>query len=202
MEEDKDLNELHSEIVHCTKCWLAKTRTNAVPGEGPVDTKVMFIGEGPGRTEDQTGRPFVGRAGKILDDMLEEIGLRRDKVFITNVVKCRPVSPEGRDRKPTEDEMSTCAPLYLEKQIDMIKPAVICALGNTATAYILHTRGLEPGMISKIHGKALIIQDFKVVPMYHPAAALYTNELREAIRQDFRNLKVLLEQSKLDSFRC
>lgn len=201
MEKERDLRELHSKIIHCTKCRLAKTRTRAVPGEGPMDAEIMFIGEGPGRTEDQTGRPFVGRAGKLLDEMLKEIGLHRDKVFITNVVKCRPISPEGRDRKPTEDEMSTCTPLYLEKQIDMIEPAIICTLGNTAAAYILHEHGLEHGMISKIHGKAFIVQDFKIVPMYHPAAALYTNELKEAIRKDFKNLKALLGQSKLDSFR-
>lgn len=133
--------------------------------------------------------------------MLKEIGLHRDKVFITNVVKCRPVSPEGRDRKPTEDEISTCALLYLEKQIDMIKPNVICTLGNTATAYILHKQGLEPGMISKIHGKTLTTRCFKIIPMYHPAAALYTNELRKAISRDFKNLKALLEQSSLESFQ-
>lgn len=201
VESEKALNELHTEIVHCAKCRLGKTRTRAVPGEGPAEARLMFVGEGPGRTEDQTGRPFVGRAGKLLDEMLIQIGLQRGEVFITNVVKCRPVSPEGRDRRPTEDEISTCTSLYLEKQIDLIKPAVICTLGGTATAYILHKHGLEPGMISKIHGKTLITQHFKIMPMYHPAAALYTNELREAIRRDFRNLEALLEQSTLESFR-
>ena len=201
MKAEKSLNELHSKVVHCTRCRLAKTRTLAVPGEGDVHAQLMFIGEGPGRTEDRTGRPFVGRAGKLLDEMLKEIGLHRDEVFITNVVKCRPVSPEGRDRKPAEDEISTCALLYLEKQIDMIKPNVICTLGNTATTYILHKQGLEPGMISKIHGKTLTTRRFKIMPMYHPAAALYTNELRKAIRRDFKNLKALLEQSSLESFQ-
>lgn len=201
MKAEKNLNELHSKIIRCTRCRLAKTRTVAVPGEGNAHAQLMFIGEGPGRTEDRTGRPFVGRAGKLLDEMLKEIGLHRDEVFITNVVKCHPVSPEGRDRKPTEDEISTCAPLYLEEQIDMIKPNVICTLGNTATTYILHRHGLEPGMISKIHGKTLTTKRFKIMPMYHPAAALYTNELRKAIRKDFRSLKALLEQSSLESFQ-
>lgn len=201
MKSEKALNELHSKIVHCTKCRLANTRTKVVPGEGSLDAQLVFIGEGPGRTEDEMGRPFVGRAGKLLDEMLEEIGLQRSEVFITNVVKCRPVSSEGRDRRPAEDEISTCTSLYLEKQIDMIKPSVICTLGNTATAYILHKHGLEPGMISKIHGRTLITQHFKIMPMYHPAAALYTNELREAIRRDFKRLEALLEQSTLESFR-
>jgi len=200
MKTEKRLDDLHNEIVHCTKCRLAKTRTRAVPGEGSVDARLMFIGEGPGRTEDQTGRPFVGRAGKLLDETLEDIGLQRSQVFIANVVKCRPVSPEGRDRKPAEDEISMCTP-YLEKQLDIIEPTVICTLGDTATACILHKHGLEPGMISKIHGKTFITERFKIVPMYHPAAALYANELREAVRRDFKKLQALLEQSSLESFR-
>jgi len=197
----KPLDELHSEIIRCTKCRLAKTRTRAVPGEGSMNARLMFIGEGPGRTEDQKGRPFVGRAGKLLDEMLEEIGVKRSEVFITNVVKCRPVSPEGRDRKPSEDEISTCTPLYLEKQIDIITPTVICTLGDTATACVLHKHGLEPGMISKIHGSTFITHRFKIMPMYHPAAALYTNELKEAIQRDFERLEALLKQSSLESFR-
>ena len=148
----KDLDEISAAIAACQRCKLAKTRTKVVPGEGSHRAEVMFIGEAPGREEDLQGRPFVGRAGKLLDRLLSEIGIGRRKVFIGNVLKCRPVSPEGKDRRPTEEEVSACS-RFLDSQIERIEPRVICTLGDTATHYILRKYRIEPDGISKIHGR-------------------------------------------------
>ena len=131
----KNFEEISAAIAACERCKLAETRIKVVPGEGSHEAEVMFIGEAPGREEDVQGRPFAGRAGKLLDRLLAEIGIGRNRVFIGNVLKCRPTSPEGKDRKPTEQEVSACSH-FLESQIEKIKPKVICTLGDTATQYI------------------------------------------------------------------
>ncbi|MCX6808915.1 MAG: uracil-DNA glycosylase [Candidatus Berkelbacteria bacterium] len=182
----EELEKVREEILACQKCRLFETRIQAVPGSGNIETKVMFIGEAPGATEDQKGIPFCGAAGKFLDEMLEAAGFSRADIFITNTVKCRP--PENRD--PEDDEKAICRH-YLEKQIELIKPRVIVCLGRHASASLL------PGMdsISKIHGRALKRQNGIVyLPLYHPAAALHNGGLRSTLISDFMKLPAILEK--------
>lgn len=180
------LQEIREDVLSCQKCRLAGTRHLAVPGEGDYESEIMFIGEAPGATEDGKGISFCGAAGNFLDEMLESIGLDRDKIFITNVVKCRP--PNNRD--PEDDEKKVCRP-YLEKQIELIKPKLIVCLGRHATASLL------PGQpsISTIHGKALKRPNQIVyLPLYHPAAALHNGSLRETLMHDFQKIVPILEK--------
>ena len=179
------LATVHSEIMACTKCELHKSRRTAVPGEGPGDTKIMFVGEGPGQNEDEQGRPFVGAAGKFLTELLESIGLKRSDVFITNIVKCRPPN----NRAPRKGEIDACNP-YLESQIDLINPRIVCPLGTPAINTILG----DEYSATKIHGKPIKRGDRTILPLYHPAAALYDNSLRDVLLEDFKILKDLLER--------
>jgi len=195
----KNLEEISAAIAACQRCKLAETRTKVVPGEGSHKAEVMFIGEAPGREEDVQGRPFVGRAGKLFDRLLAEIGIGRNQVFIGNVLKCRPTSPEGKDRRPTEQEVSACSH-FLESQIEKIKPKVICTLGDTATQYILRKYGLKPDGISRIHGRVFKAGELKIIPLYHPAAALYIFRLERVMRKDFEKLKSILDQRTLGGF--
>jgi len=157
----------------------------------------MFIGEGPGRQEDLEGRPFVGRAGKFLDECLQSIGLNREQVFITNIVKCRPTEKAGnwvKDRKPTTEEIAACKP-YLDKQVELLKPEVICMLGDTARLQVFKRFGLEEDTIGHVHGRLFLAGSVRVVPLYHPAAALYDNSLRQIIMIDFQSLRRVLSQA-------
>lgn len=186
MEADQALNEISVEIISCYKCILSKSRKNAVPGDGPADAEVMFIGEGPGFHENEQGLPFVGQAGKFLDELLESAGLNRNKVFITNVVKCRP--PGNRD--PQEAELKACE-TYLDQQIAIIDPLVIVTLGRFSMAkYFKNAR------ISRIHGQAAWVQGRYIIPMYHPAAALHQRSLRPVIEKDFAKLPKMLEKAR------
>jgi len=193
MDKEELMRKLEERIRNCRKCPLGELRTNAVPGAGSYDAKVMFVGEAPGYWEDQKGLPFVGRAGKVLDELLDEIGLSREEVYITNIVKCRP--PENRD--PTEEEIKACSP-YLDRQIDIIRPKVIVPLGRHSMRYILTKFGFEPEPISKIHGKTFetrtLFGKLVIMPMYHPAAALYKPPIREELRKDFVKLAKLLKE--------
>ncbi|ACS34316.1 Uracil-DNA glycosylase [Thermococcus gammatolerans EJ3] len=193
MGKEELMRKLEEKIRNCRKCPLGQLRTNAVPGSGSYDAKVMFVGEAPGYWEDQKGLPFVGRAGKVLDELLEGIGLSRDDVYITNIVKCRP--PENRD--PTEEEIRACSP-YLDMQIDIIRPKVIVPLGRHSMGYLLRKFGFEPEPISKIHGKVFrantLFGRIIIMPMYHPAAALYKPPLREELRKDFEKLRKILNE--------
>lgn len=184
------LDNIVKEIKTCTKCHLAKTRTNAVPGEGDKQTEIIFIGEAPGRNEDIQAKPFVGQAGKILDNLLREIGLDRKKVYITNIVKCRP--PGNRDPQP--EEINTCIP-HLFKQIAAIKPKVICTLGRFAFAEIMERKVF----ISSEHGRPFktehgnrIGEGINVFPLYHPAATLHQPNLMSALKEDFAKLHKFL----------
>ncbi|MSQ61382.1 MAG: uracil-DNA glycosylase [Dehalococcoidia bacterium] len=169
---------IHDQVRACTRCELARTRTRAVPGEGPADAEVMFIGEGPGFNEDQQGRPFVGQAGKLLDQLIELAGLRRQDVFITNIVKCRP--PGNRD--PLPNEIEACSG-YLTGQLETIAPRIVVTLGRYSMARFF------PGQtISRIHGHSEVIGNVTYMAMYHPAAALRQQALRQAIEADFRKL--------------
>ena len=182
------LEELTSEIIKCRECQLQETRTNVVPGEGSENAEIMFIGEGPGENEDKQGRPFVGAAGKFLGEMIEMIGLKRENVYITNVIKCR--APGNRD--PLPEEVEACWP-WLLRQIQIIKPKLIVILGRHAME-----RFLPSQKISKIHGQAMRRkvdgigrQVFYV--LYHPAAALYQGSLRETLIADFKKIPKVLE---------
>ncbi|HJN15894.1 MAG TPA: uracil-DNA glycosylase [Armatimonadota bacterium] len=173
------LDEIAAQIRACTKCRLCQTRANAVPGEGPADAAIMFVGEGPGANEDAQARPFVGRAGQLLNTLLLKADLRRPEVFITNIVKCRP--PDNRDPQP--DEIEACNE-YLVGQIATINPAVVCTLGRPAMTTLI-----GPGLsISKEHGVPREIDGITYVPLYHPAAALYQQSLRPVLVEDMRRL--------------
>ena len=185
-----ELQLIHSEILECTKCELHKSRTNAVPGEGPYDAKSMFVGEGPGQNEDEQGRPFVGAAGKFLTELLESIGLKRSDVFITNIVKCRPPN----NRAPRKSEIEACNP-YLQSQIRLINPRILCALGTPA----INTLIGDEYSASRFHGKPLTKGEITTLPMYHPAAALYDASLKETLLHDFKILKQLLDKEKTHS---
>lgn len=192
MGKNEVMKRLEEKIKACRKCPLGELRTNAVPGSGSYEAKIMFVGEAPGYWEDQKGLPFVGRAGKVLDELLASIRLKREEVYITNVIKCRP--PNNRD--PTEEEINACSP-YLDKQIDTIRPKIIVPLGRHSMAYILKKFGFEPEPISKIHGKIFeartLFGKIVIMPMYHPAVALYKPQLREELEKDFKKLKETLE---------
>ena len=178
------LSEIHEQIAHCTKCEIAKHRTNAVPGEGAEDADIMFIGEAPGWHEDQQGRPFVGPAGQFLEQLLTSIGLKREQVYITNVIKTRPTS----NRDPLPVEIQNCRP-YLDRQIEIIKPRIIVTLGRYSMAMFF------PGKsISKIHGTALKKDNIIYYAMYHPAAALHQQSLRKTIEEDMRKIPSLLAE--------
>ena len=172
------LQEVAAQASVCTKCDLQYSRKLAVPGEGPADAEIMFIGEGPGFHENEQGRPFVGAAGSFLEELLASIGLKREEVFITNVVKCRP--PGNRD--PQFEELEACSN-YLERQIQAINPKVIVTLGRFSMA-----RFLPNAKISQVHGQAVRVRGRLVVPMYHPAAALHQPSLRSAVEADFAQL--------------
>jgi uracil-DNA glycosylase family 4 len=185
------LQQIADEVVVCPKCELARTRTKAVPGEGNANARIMFIGEGPGWHEDQQGRPFVGAAGKFLNELLALAGLSREDVFITNVVKCRP--PGNRD--PMPDEIAACAP-YLDRQIAAIDPDVIVTLGRFSMA-----RYFPGERISKIHGQPRKDGKRLIVPMYHPAAALHQSALRGAIEEDFTKLPKFLADAERERLK-
>jgi len=179
-----DLQALHQQIHTCQECALHRARTNAVPGEGAPNASLMFIGEGPGFNEDRQGRPFIGAAGQFLDELLLSIGLKREDVFITNMVKCRP--PNNRD--PFPGEISACS-RYLDAQIESIKPAVIVPLGRHALA-----RWFPRDSISKVRARPRVFDGITLFPLYHPAAALHNGALRATIEADFAKLGELLRE--------
>jgi uracil-DNA glycosylase len=172
------LAEVASQVSVCEECALYPSRKKSVPGEGPAESEIMFIGEGPGFYENEQGRPFVGQAGKFLDELLARAGLERSKVFITNVVKCRP--PNNRDPEPLE--LAACN-IYLDRQIEAINPLVIVTLGRFSMAKFMPT-----ARISTVHGQAAWIKGRLVVAMYHPAAALHQPNLKPVVEQDFSHL--------------
>jgi len=180
------LSELNEEIRHCQKCELARYRNQVVPGEGVENADIMFIGEAPGRNEDQQGRPFVGPAGKFLDELLDLIDLNRKQVYIANVIKCR---PQG-NRDPLPQEIITCRP-WLERQIELINPQIIVTLGRYSMALFFPQKS-----IGKIHGTAKKHDDIIYYAMYHPAAALHQGGLRETIKADMLKIPQLLAQAK------
>ena len=186
------LEAIATEVRACTRCRLAQGRTRAVPGEGHPDTEVVFVGEGPGQTEDAQGRPFVGRAGELLVKLLASIGWRRQEVFITNIVKCRP--PGNRDPEP--DEIAACAP-YLQRQLEVLDPAVVVTLGRFSMAHF------RPGeRITQIHGThapapaATGTRDALAYALFHPAAALRSTEVERQSFDDIVGLPRVLAEAR------
>lgn len=167
-----DFPQLKAAVAACTKCGLCKSRTKTVFGVGDERAEWLFIGEGPGRNEDQQGEPFIGPAGKLLDNMLLEMGLRRGaNAYIANVVKCRPTGPDGRDRAPTQEEAAACAP-YLQRQIALIQPAILIALGKSAAVSLLKLDATVA--VSSLRGKLHSYAGRPLVVTYHPAYLLRT----------------------------
>ena len=180
------LAEVAAQVRVCEKCALHFSRKNAVPGEGPADSEIMFIGEGPGFYENEQGRPFVGQAGKFLEELLAEVNLTREQVFITNVVKCRP--PGNRD--PLPDELAACNG-YLDRQIEAINPCIVVTLGRYSMA-----KFMPYAKISEIHGRPTWVNQRLIVPMYHPAAALHQPSLKGVVIQDFKTLPSAIEMAR------
>ena len=190
-EKTNELNKICEEIASCKKCNLCKQRTQTVPGEGNSDADLVFIGEAPGAKEDESGVPFCGSAGKFLSTMLDLIGLRREDIFITNTVKCRP--PQNRD--PEEIEKNICRK-YLERQLEIIDPKIIICMGRHSMATYLP----DLGTISELHGKPLRRKDGRVyLPLYHPAAALYNGSLRNVLIEDFKRIPDIIKKINSDN---
>jgi DNA polymerase len=181
------LLELSKSLINCQRCKLAKMgRTQVVFGVGNPHASIMFVGEAPGFHEDRQGEPFVGAAGKLLNDLLASAGLSRNDIYIANVIKCRP--PNNRDPEP--DEVETCKP-FLMQQIQMIRPKLVCTLGNWATQTLLERKV----GITKVKGQAFYMKDFVIFPLFHPAAALHQGNLLDTLKEDFKKLKEFLDKN-------
>jgi len=185
-----NLEQIKKEVSDCRKCSLGETRINPVTGEGDAASSIMFIGEAPGASEDASGRPFCGKAGQVLEELLSKAGIQRKDVYIANILKCRPPN----NRNPHEQEIKTCCQ-YLDQQIKVINPKIICCLGNFATAYVLSKYGFKDRVqgIGKIHGKIFFYRSpsitVKIVPMYHPATVTYNLNMKKVLQKDFDMLK-------------
>lgn len=188
-EKEIELTNLRQEIAKCFDCPLSKTRNKTVPGEGSPRAKIMFIGEAPGAKEDESGTPFCGAAGKFLDQMLENIGLKREDVFIVNTVKCRP--PENRDPKDLE---KTACRHFLNKQFEIINPLLVVPMGKHAVANFL----FDTGTIGQLHGTLIYKDEKAYFPLYHPAAALHNGGLRSTLVADFNKIPDILNKIMLD----
>jgi uracil-DNA glycosylase len=195
---EEKLKKIKNEVLNCKKCSLYKERIKnrfyPVIGEGNHQAKIIFVGEAPGLQEAKTGRPFCGAAGKILDELLESVGIKREEVYIANLLKCRP--PKNQD--PEEEEIEACSP-YLERQIEIIKPKVICLLGRHSMNFLMEKLGLENQIegISKIHGRLFesknLSQNITVIPFYHPAVATYNPNMKKLLEEDFKILKTIIK---------
>jgi len=191
---EKELKKIKDEVINCKKCSLyeerIKNRFYPVIGEGSHQAKIIFAGEAPGLNEARTGQPFCGRAGDILSELLESVGIKREDVYITNILKDRP--PENRDPRP--EEIEACVP-YLERQIEIMKPEVICPLGRYSMKFLMEKFGLKDKIqgISKIHGQVFesrsLFQTITLIPLYHPAVATYNPNMKEILKKDFKILE-------------
>ena len=178
-----ELTKISEQINKCKKCSLCKTRQNTVPGEGPADSKLFLVGEAPGRSEDETGRPFIGQSGRLLTQMLEEAGIDRNEVFITSVLKCRP--PENR--KPNPGEVEKCKP-HLLSQINCINPKFVVLMGLVAIGNMIG----DNKQLKEIHGQIIKQGDYNFFITYHPAAARRFKKFKDVMIQDFKKLKKLV----------
>lgn len=174
-----------SDVSSCRKCGLAESRINAVPGEGDPFARLVLVGEAPGRIEDESGRPFVGSAGKILDQVLSAVELSRDEIYILNILKCRPPG----NRRPRKSEIMLCEE-FLERQLAVLKPLIIIPMGNSALQYLFKKNNVGKAVIGDVHGTIFNINaswgPVKLVPIYHPAAAIYNRELFDVLKKDMK----------------
>jgi uracil-DNA glycosylase len=184
MDKKLQLEQIEKNIKVCKKCRLCEHALNAVPGEGNFDADIVFIGEAPGAQEDQTGRPFVGRAGKLLEQMLNKIGYQREDVWIGNVIKHRP--PQNRD--PLPDEIKACES-YLTNQLEVIQPKLVVTLGRFAMSYFY-----KQGKITEDHGRLIVLEKYNVYPLYHPAAALRNGGFAKVLLKDFIKIPDILKE--------
>ena len=193
MSKDEDMKRVTTSIENCKRCSLWKTRNKPVVGDGSVNTNILFIGEAPGYYEDIQGRPFVGKAGKIFDELLESIGFQRNEVYVANILKCRP----SNNRNPLKSEIYACTE-HLNRQIEIIQPKIIVLLGNFAASYIFEKFGLKYDKISNVHGRIFqintIFGSIKIIPLYHPAIATYNPETKNTLLEDFKTIKNAIEQ--------
>jgi len=177
--------------MRCQKCELYKTRKNIVLGSGSISSRIIFIGEAPGFHEDRVGKPFVGKAGKIFDNMLSTINLNRNQIYLTNIVKCRP----PKNRNPTDEEISTCSK-YLDIEIRNIQPKIIIPMGKFATQYILQKNDINFESMFKSRGVSIKTRDYIIYPIYHPAALIYNNDLKSVMKDDMKRIKEIIEGDK------
>ena len=193
MSNEKDLKNIKTSIENCRKCNLWKTKKNYVIGDGSPKSKILFIGEAPGYNEDVQGLPFVGKAGKILDELLLSIGLCRNDIYIANILKCRPPN----NRNPLKTEIESCTE-YLNKQIEIMQPIIISPLGNFACSYIFDKFGLNYDKIGTVHGKIFSINTLfgaiYIIPLYHPAVATYNPNTKITLLEDFKIIKKILSE--------
>jgi DNA polymerase len=196
MNVNENISNLNKLIKSCKKCNLWKTKTNYVIGNGLINSKIVFIGEAPGYNEDKTGKPFVGKAGKILDELLLSIDLKREEVYITNILKCRP----PKNRNPMADEINICTK-YLDYELKQIKPIIISTLGNFSSRFIFNKYKLNFNKISDIHGKIFPLNSnygkLYILPQYHPAFAVYNPNNIDILKKDFKNIKnIIIKENK------
>ena len=191
----RELERLHEEVRTCTRCDLSTARTHAVPGEGAPKSRILFIGEAPGAQEDIEGRPFVGRAGRELEKLLDSIPLRRSGVYITSVVKCRP----PKNRSPRKEEIEACLP-YLKRQIEIVDPKILVPMGRYANETLFQLLEMEPRPIGDVHGMAQCVlykkRERVVLPTYHPAVVTHNPNMRDSLKKDFRALAEIIHESK------
>ncbi|MBN2065711.1 MAG: uracil-DNA glycosylase [Candidatus Thermoplasmatota archaeon] len=191
MAMQQEMEAITKSVMTCTRCELYKTRTHAVAGEGTITSPLLFIGEAPGHHEDMQGKPFVGKAGNILDELLASIGLNRHDIYITNILKCRP----PQNRNPLKSEISACS-IYLEKQLECIQPKILVPLGNFATAYLFEKFGLHFTRISDVCGKLYRVTTLSgtttIAPLYHPAVVTYDSSKKAQLLKDMEALKSAL----------
>lgn len=189
-DREAKLKQVRDDVIDCSGCQLRKIRqeNNYLPviGEGNHNADVIFIGEAPGLNEAKTGRPFCGHAGNILNELLESVNLPRNQVYICNILKDRPPG----NRNPQKDEIEACVP-YLDRQLEAIAPKIIATLGNYATAFIMEKYNLKQQIqgISKIHGRVFDTDELKIIPLYHPAVAVYNANMKDVLKQDFQVIK-------------
>ncbi|MGC9079326.1 MAG: type-4 uracil-DNA glycosylase [Nanopusillaceae archaeon] len=192
----EEIEKLNSEILKCTRCPLYQYKKNYVPGDGDPNSEILFIGEAPGREEDLQGKPFVGKAGQVLNENIKNIlNLDRNKVYITNVVKCRPPN----NREPKDEEIKACS-IWLEKQLEIIKPSIIVTLGYYSTKWIFEYFGLKFDSIMKNRGKIYKVnrwgKEIKIIPTIHPASTLYHREWRTFFDDDFKLIKGIIDNKE------
>lgn len=195
MEKSKQLSELENlnkKIMTCAKCRLSLTRTNAVPGEGRTDSGLMIVGQSPGKNEDKTGRPFVGKAGEFLDKLLDMADIDRKNAYITSVIKCHP----PKNRNPGHDEIRACCP-YLREQIRIVRPATIILLRKYAISALLPTYSRKS--ISGLHGRAVRKDKIRYIPMYHPASGMRFPKIKKIMQEDFTTLISHTRKASLQS---